>query len=282
VTLARRTIPALFVSLAALAPCARPACAQVLKDSLPELEGVGIVEHKGAEVPRDLEFTDSFGRNVKSGDWFDGKRPVMLVLAYYDCPMLCTLTLNSVQRCLNEMDWTAGDEFRVVTLSFDSRNTAESAREKRELYLLGYDRKAPADGWTFLTGSVANIKPLTNTVGYHYRFLPESGEFSHPSALIFLTPDGKVHNYIEQLKFNPKEVRLALMEAADGRAGSIFDRIAHRCFPYDPKTGRHTPRVMQIMRVGVSLVAVGLGGFIAFTVLSRRAGMRPAVQRQKA
>lgn len=277
----RRPIPALVGALALVATGVAPARAQVLKDSIPELEGVGIVERKGVEVPKGLEFTDSFGRTVKSGDWFDGERPVMLVLAYYDCPILCTLTLNSVQRCLNEMDWTAGEEFRVVTLSFDSRNKADKAREKRDLYLLGYDREAPDDGWTFLTGTVDNIKPLTNAVGYHYRFLPESGEFSHPSALIFLTPDGRVHNYIEQLKFNPKEVRLALMEAADGRAGSIFDRIAHRCFPYDPKTGRHTPKVVQIMRFGVSLAAVALGGFIAFTVLSRRASNRPAPNQEQ-
>ncbi|HBS28821.1 MAG TPA: hypothetical protein DEB06_05085, partial [Phycisphaerales bacterium] len=251
------------------APGAR---AQVLKDSLPELEGVGIVDRKGAEIPRGLVFTDDAGRSVTSDEWFDGERPVLLVLAYYDCPLLCTLTLNSVQRALNEMDWTTGVQYRVVTVSFDSRNSTEDAREKRELYLAGYAREAPADGWRFHTGSVEQIKALTNAVGFHYRFLAESGEFSHPSAAFFLSPDGRLHNFIEQLKFDPKEVRLALMEAADGRAGSIFDRIAHRCFPYDPRTGRHSARATGVMQVGVAAASVGVAGFVAYSVLSKRGG----------
>lgn len=250
--------------------CAPLARAQVLKDSIPELEGVGIIEHRGAVIPRDLAFRDAFGREARSEEWFDGKRPVMLVLAYYNCPLLCTLMLNSVQRSLNELDWTAGREFRVVTLSFDSRNTPAQARLKQETYLAGYAKRPSDDGWTFLVGEVEPIKRLANTVGYHYRFLPESGEFSHPSAIIFLSPDGKVHNYIEKLKFDPREVRLALMEAADGRTGSFFDRIAHRCFPYDPKTGRYTPRVMNIMRVGAVVAAAGLGVFIGVVALARR------------
>lgn len=258
----------LFSVAAALAAPAPIARAQILLDKLPQIENVGIVEHRGDQVPTHLVFTDTLGRAVTLGEYFDGKRPVMLVMAYYDCPLLCTLVLNRVQRALREMKWTAGEDFRVLTVSFDHTNTATMAREKQSQYLSGYARGVGDSAWPFLIGDVENIRALTSAVGYHYKFLPESGEYSHPAALIFLTPEGKVHNYIEKLDFNAGETQLALAEAAEGRIGTLFDRVVHFCFRYDPKTGQYTADAFNIMRIGATGCALGLTGLII--ALARR------------
>jgi protein SCO1/2 len=263
-----------LIVLLMIGPAAR---AQLVLETLPEIQNVGIVEHRGDAVPTGLVFKDSLGRSVRSGELFDGERPVILVMAYYDCPLLCTLILNRVQRVLNELKWTAGEDFRVVTVSFDHTNTPSMAREKQLSYLLGYNKQVPETAWPFLTGDVENLRALTTAVGYHYKFLPEQNEFSHPSALIFLTPDGKVHNYLEKLDFTSGEVQIALAEAADGKVGTIFDRIKHFCFRYDPKTGRYSADAFAVMRVGASACAVALGGFIFFVARQRGRRARTAV-----
>lgn len=255
----------------------QPARAQVLRKDLPELAGVGIVERRGEQVPRELTFKDSRGRDVRMGDLFDGVRPVVLVMAYFDCPLLCTLVLNDVQRCLNELNWTAGGQFRMVTVSFDHRDTPAAALAKQSTYLAGYDRKVPEDAWMFLTGDVENIRGLANAVGFHYRYIPENGEFSHSAALIILSPDGKVSNYIEKMVFPAAEVKQALMEAADGKVGSIFERVAHFCFSYNFTTGKYTPRVIRIMQVGAFGTFAGLAVFVGVVGLSRSRRTRAAM-----
>lgn len=266
-------VGAALASVFLAAPDAR---AQRLLDSLPELEGVGIVEKRGEQVPPDLVFTNSFGRSVRFGDFFDGERPVIVVMAYYDCPMLCTLVLNQVQRVLNELKWKAGEDFRLVTVSFDHLNTTQQARLKQQEYLLGYKHQVPESAWEFLTGDVQNIRGLAAAIGFHYKFLPESGEFSHTAALTFLDPKGKVHNYLEKLNFSAGEVQLALAEAADGQIGTIFDRIAHFCFRYDPKTGQYTADAFTVMRLGATGAAFALAGFIAYWAWYRRTRLRSA------
>jgi protein SCO1/2 len=217
---------------------------------------------------------------VRTAEFFDGRRPVLLVPAYYDCPLLCTLVLNRVQKALNEMSWTLGQEFRVITFSFDHTNTTQQAREKQTTYLAGYGRGVPeAAGqpeaaWMFLTGDVENIRALTTAVGYHYKYLADAKEFSHPAAIIVLSPEGEVHNYIEKLDFSGTEVQLALAEAADGRVGTIFERIRHFCFRYDPKTGQYSADAFAIMQVGASLSAACLGGFIIYIARRRGGGAR--------
>lgn len=265
---------AMILGPGAPAPAAH---AQVIRKSLPELDGVGIVEHRGAQVPTELVFKDATGREIRLGELFDGERPVLLVMAYFECPLLCTLVLNDVQRCLNELDWTIGEEFRMVTVSFDPRDTPEAARAKQASYLAGYAKDAPPDAWPFLTGDVANIRALASAVGFHYRFIPEKGEFSHPAALIVLTPRGVVHNYIEKMVYPSAEVKVALMEAADGRAGSIFDRVSHFCFSYDFTTGRYTPRVMRIMQVGGAGTLAGLAVFVGLMGKTRSRRRRGAI-----
>lgn len=271
----RRAIPALIATMT-LWVAAMTSRAQVVLETLPEIQNVGIVEHRGDQVPTDLVFTDSLGRKVQFGEFFDGTRPVILVMAYYDCPLLCTLVLNRVQRVLNELKWTAGEDFRIVTVSFAHTNTTAMAREKQQTYLLGLTHPIPDSAWPFLTGDVANIRALTTAVGYHYKFLPEKNEFSHPAALIFLSPQGKVHNYLEKLDFTSGEVQIALAEAADGSIGTIFDRVKHFCFRYDPRTGQYSADAFNIMRIGASICAVALGGFVLFVARQRSRRIHPA------
>lgn len=266
-SLRNRGVAGAITVLCALAVLGATAHAQLIKQNLKEIEGVGIVERRGASIPEDIEFTDSFGQTVRMGSFFDGKRPVLLVMAYYDCPLLCTLVLNALQQTLNGMDWTAGNQFRVLTVSFDHTNTTHMAREKQVSYLMGYDREVEPDAWMFCTSDATNARRLAETVGFHYRYIPESGEFSHPAALIFLTPDGKVHNYLENLEYRPRDVKLALLEAAEGRVGSIFDRIQHLCFYYDPGTG-HYRFAMNLMRTGGLVTMIALGGFITVVVVT--------------
>lgn len=279
----RWTTPTLH-SLAAIAAlvvsawAARPAAAQVIKDSLPQLEGVGVLDRRGQQVPFDLVFTDSDGRKLKSKELFDGRRPVMLVMAYYTCPLLCSLVLDHVKESINQLEWTAGEEYRIVTVSFDHRNTPEQAAAKRTLYLLGYEpdnaRKTDLkpDAWQFLCADAENAQAISKAVGFHYRYLPENGEFSHPSAIFFLTPTGTVSGFIENLKFEPKDVKLALTEAGEGKTGSLFDRIIMTCFMYDPTKGTYVLAAKQVMKIGGVLTAVTLGTFIAglFIVNQRR------------
>jgi len=262
-----RLLPWAMCCAALLATPSAPA--QVLLKTLPEIENVGIVEKRGNPVPRDLTFTNSFGQTVKIGDVIDRGQPIMLVMAYYDCPLLCTLVLNQVQRVLNELKWTAGEDFQVLTVSFDHTNTTAEARSKQAEYLLGYNRTIPERGWEFWTGDVENIRALSTAVGYHYKFIPETKEFSHVAALVFLTPDGNVHNYLEKLNFTSMEVRLALAEAAEGKVGTIFDRLVHFCFKYDPKTGQYSADAMNMMRVGATACAMALAIFVGYMAFSR-------------
>ncbi len=242
---------------------AAPAPAQLILKSIPEIENVGIVEHRGTQVPKDIAITDSNGRAVKTGDFFDGRRPVLLVMGYYDCPLLCTLIFNAVQKSLNGFDWTAGVEYRVLFVSIDHTNTPESARLKHDSYAVGMNNAPTDDGFVFTVTDPPNIRRLAETVGYHYKFLPETGEFSHPAALIFLTPAGVINTYMEKLDYPPRDVKLALLEAAEGRTGSIFDRIQHFCFRYNSKEGRYTADAKRVLQLGGLATAGTLGVSIA-------------------
>jgi len=268
-----RTLAA--ASSAAVVSFAGSAPAQVLLDSLPETEGVEVLDRRGAELPRGLVFKDGLGNEVRSDDFFDGKRPVILVLAYYDCPLLCSLVLNNLQQTLNELKWTLGEDYRVVTVSFDHTNTPAQAREKQALYLAGYrDEQVEPDAWRFLIGDAKNVRALADSVGFVYRFLPDSGEFSHPSAIFFASPKGTLTGFIENLEFPADQTNLALMDAADGKLGSLFDRVAFTCYMYDPKTGRYVIHPMRVMQIGGGVTLVCLGAFLGVMFFAGRSRRR--------
>jgi protein SCO1 len=247
------------VLAAALAAAAGVASAQLADQAVPALEKVGVEEHLDARLPLELEFIDEAGRTVRLGDYFDGARPVILTLNYYRCPMLCGLQLNGVVAGLEEMDWTPGVEFEMVTVSIDPLETPELAQAKKENYLKRYQRPAAARGWHFLTGRQDNIARLAETVGFSYTYDVASGQYAHAAAIFVITPDGRVARYLYGIEYPPKSLKLALMEASEGKIGSAFDQLIMYCFHYDPASRRYAPVAMNIMRVGGGATALLLG-----------------------
>jgi protein SCO1/2 len=231
-----------------------------LADRVPAaLEEVGIEEHLDAKLPLDLEFVDDNGATIRLGDYFDGERPVILTLNYYRCPMLCGLQLNGVVDGLEQMDWTPGVEFEMVTVSIDPLETPELAKAKKQNYLKRYQRPAAARGWHFLTGKQPAIDRLTETVGFGYTYDPESGQYAHAAAIIVSTPDGRVARYLYGIEYPPRKLKLGLMEASEGRIGGPLDQLIMYCYHYDPSSRRYAPVAMNIMRVGGGVTVLVLG-----------------------
>lgn len=247
------------VLAAALVAAAGVASAQLANQAVPALDKVGVEEHLDARLPLELEFIDEAGRTVRLGDYFDGARPVILTLNYYRCPMLCGLQLNGVVAGMEEMDWTPGVEFEMVTVSIDPLETPELAQAKKENYLKRYQRPAAARGWHFLTGRQDNIERLAETVGFGYTYDVASGQYAHAAAIFVITPDGRVARYLYGIEYPPKSLKLALMEASEGKIGSAFDQLIMYCYHYDPASRRYAPVAMNIMRVGGGATALLLG-----------------------
>ncbi len=233
----------------------------------PILQRVGIDQKLGASVPLDLAFRDEEGRAVRLGTYF-GEKPVILSLVYYECPMLCTLILNGLVRSLRALSFTAGKEFTVLTVSFDPREGSELAAAKKQAYMRVYGRPEAERGWHFLTGEEAAIRRLTEAVGFRYAFDSETGQFAHASGIMVLTPQGRIARYFYGIEYAPRDLRLGLVEAAQGKIGSPVDQILLYCYHYDPKVGRYSLIVMNVLRLaGVATVLV-LGGFLV--VMFRR------------
>ncbi len=237
------------------APLAPPAeRADVLP---PELEGIGIDEHLDAQLPLDLEFTDHAGKKVRLRDYFDGQHPVVLTLNYYKCPMLCGLMLNGLLDSLRQLDWTAGEQFQVVTVSFDPLETYQLASIKRQNYLAQYERPAAAHGWPFLVGRKASIDTLLEATGYRIRWDEKQQQWIHITALVICTPDGRISRYLYGVLFEPKTLRLSLVEASQGKIGSTLDRVLLYCYHYEG--GTYTLAALNIVRAGGVLTLVLLG-----------------------
>ncbi len=258
--------------LGLVAPAARAEPPPLLADQLPpELEGVGIVEHLDGPVPLELPFRDEAGRTVTLGEYFREGRPVILTLNYYRCPMLCSLTLNGMVDALNGIDWSAGREFEIVTVSIAPEEGPELADMKKRAYLTQYDRASAAEGWHFLTGEQAEIEALARAVGFGYRKVERSVEYAHTASIMFATPDGRLSRYMNDVLFESKDVRLALVEASRGAIGSPMDKfLLFMCYYYDPESGSYGPSAVKLMRLGGGLPVLAMvGGFI---VLRRRGG----------
>lgn len=235
------------------------ASAQPADQPVAQLQDVGVEEHLDARIPLDLEFVDENGRTVRLADYFDGERPVILTLNYYRCPMLCGLQLNGVVDGLEQMDWTPGAEFEMVTLSIDPLETPELAKAKKENYLKRYQRPAAAAGWHFLTGRKTDIERLAETLGFGYSYDEESGQYAHAAVIFVATPDGRVARYLYGIEYPPKSLRLALIEASEGKIGSPLDQLIMYCYHYDPSSRRYAPVAMNIMRLGGGLTVLVLG-----------------------
>lgn len=230
-------------------------------------------ENLDAQVPLELEFTRSDGQSVTLGQFFDGARPVILTLNYSDCPSLCSLQLNGLVEGLSGLDWDVGPKFQVVTVSIDPKETPERAQETKERYLKIYGRAASADGWHFLVGPEENVRRLADTVGFHYQYVPQSGQYAHDVVLMICTPAGRVSRYLYGFEYDPKTMRMALLEAAQGRIGTTTERILLFCYHFDPAAGRYSVAAFRLMQLGAALTVVVLGGALA--VFWRRERRKP-------
>lgn len=227
-----------------------------------ELEGVGVDERLDEAIPLDLEFADESGETVRLGDYFDGERPVILTLNYYECPMLCTLELNGLAEALRGMDWVPGREFEIVTVSIDPRETPALARDKKATYLKAYGRPEAAEGWHFLTGREQSIRALADAVGFRYSYIEQQGQWAHAAVLFLATPDGRLSRYLYGVQFDPKTLRLSLVEASRGGIGSTLDRLILYCYHYDSEAGTYAPQALRIMQLGGLATVVVLGGLL--------------------
>ncbi len=261
-----------------LATLVQPGSAQLINTPIPsELQGVDIVENPNAKLPLDLPFTDEDGNAVTLGDFFKQEKggvakPVILQLGYLKCPMLCNLVLNGAIDGLKGVDWSAGDTFELVSISINPRETSELAKVKREGYALEYNRPGRTRGFHFLTGPASSSHAVADTVGFQFRE-QSNGEFSHAAALFLITPDGRVSRYLYGTRFEPKDLRFALLEASEGKIGTTLDRFILWCHMYDPDAKGYVLFAQRLMQLGgvVTLLVIGGGlGWFWFQELRRR------------
>jgi protein SCO1/2 len=234
---------------------------------------IGLDQRLDSQLPLDLAFSDESGKPVHLRDYF-GKKPVILSLAYYDCPMLCTLVINGLIRTLRTLSFSAGNEFTVLTVSFNPTDTAKMAAMKKQTSLQSYSREGAEDGWHFLTGDEATIQRLTEAIGFRYRYDTERKEYAHASGIMVLTPDGRISRYFYGVEYAPRDVRFGLIEAAGGKIGSPVDQLLLLCYHYDPVTGKYGVLITRSLRLAGAATVLGIGGFI---VLSLRRDRRQKV-----
>jgi protein SCO1/2 len=222
---------------------------------------VDLEQKLGAQVPLDAEFRDEAARTVRLQDYF-GRRPVILFLVYYRCEDLCPLVLGGLVRSLRPLAFNIGDQFDVVTLSFDPRDTPALAAAKKSDALKQYARPGTGEGWHFLTGDETAIRRITEAVGFRYNYESDKDRFGHASGIILLTPEGKVARYFYGIEFSPRDLRLGLIEAADEKIGSPIDQLLLFCYHYDPATGKYSLLITNIIRLGAAATVLALVTFI--------------------
>ena len=239
------------------------------------LKEVRFDQNLDAQVPLDLPLRDEAGRPVKLGDYL-GKKPAILTLVYYRCPMLCNEVLNTLLRSMNALSFDVGKEFDVITVSIDPKETAGLAARKKASYIKRYGRPKAERGWHFLTGDAEPVARLARTVGFRYAYDPKSGQYAHPAGIMILTPQGKVSRYVFGVSYPARDLRLALMDASMRKIGSPIDQLLLLCYHYDPRTGKYNFAVMSVIRVlGVATLA-SLGTFML--VMYRRDRRKPSLE----
>jgi protein SCO1/2 len=224
------------------------------------LREVGIDQRLDQRLPLDLVFTDESGAQRPLRSFFNG-RPVILSLVYYECPMLCNMTLNGVLRAARAIPLDIGKDYDVLTVSFDPKETPQLAAAKKNEYVRRYKRPTGDQGWRFLTGGEASIRKLTEAVGFRYRYDADSKQWAHASAVMVVTPDAKLARYFYGVEYSARDLRFGLVEASQGKIGSKVEQILLYCFHYDPKTGKYSVAVMRIIRAAGLLTILAIAGF---------------------
>jgi protein SCO1/2 len=227
----------------------------------PRLENVGIEQHLDTQVPPDLTFRDETGKTVKLGDYF-GHKPLILNLVYYNCTMLCGEALAGLSSAMRLIKFDVGNEFDVITVSFDPRENPEMAAAKKKDYVARYGRTNAAAGWHFLTGQADSINALTKAVGFQYQYDAKSNQYAHATAIMVLTPQGRISRYFYGVDFPPKDLRMGLVEASQGKIGNTVDAVLLYCYHYNPETGKYGAMVTNILRLAAGTTILLLGGLL--------------------
>jgi len=258
----------LFLGL--LAVCGAPAARADNSKILPSLlQGIGIDQRLNEQVPLDLQFRDEAGKAVTLGDYF-GKKPIILSLVYFSCPMLCTMAENGLLHSLQEVKFSVGNQFDVVTVSFDPHDTPELAAGKKAVYVGLYGRKGADRGWHFLTGDEASIEALTRAVGFRYKYDAQAKQYVHATGIMVLTPQGKLARYYYGIYYPSRDLRLGLVEASANKIGSPVDEVLLFCCRYDPQTGKYGVMISRIIQLSGLMTVLSIAGLILALSRSRK------------
>jgi protein SCO1 len=241
----------------------------------PYLQNVGIEQHLDAQVPPDLAFTDDTGRAVKLGDYF-GKKPLILNLVYYRCTMLCGEALAGLSSAMKLVKFDVGNQFDVVTVSFNPQETTAEAAAKKKEMIERYGRPGAASGWHFLTGSPDSINALTQAVGFQYQYDASKNQYAHATAIMVLTPQGRISRYFYGVEFPPKDLRMGLVEASEGKIGNPVDQVLLYCYHYDPATGKYGAVVSNMLKLGGAFTILFLGALILILIRLEKLAPRRA------
>jgi protein SCO1 len=231
----------------------------------PGLKDVGTQQNLHTQIPADLTFHDENGKTVKLGDYF-GKKPMILSLVYYQCTMLCGEVLNGLDTALRVLKFDAGNQFDVLTVSFDPKDTPEAATIKKAEYLKRYKRPGAENGWHFLTGQQPAIDALTKAAGFQYQYDPKTEQFAHSTAIMILTPEGKIAQYYYGVEYAPKDLRLGLIQASNHKIGNLVDEVLLYCYHYDPNTGKYGAAIFKILRLSGAATILIMGVFLGILI----------------
>lgn len=242
--------------------CVGSSQAQRSGQTLDPFDGVGMDEQLGSYVPADLVFLDETGKEVRIGSYLDGERPVLLNFVYHNCPMLCSLVLDGLTTTLRDMQWTPGEEFDVLTVSFASSEGPDLAARAKERYLGQLGRPSAASGWHFLTGTEENVQALARSVGFQFKWIEAQQEYAHPAAVMFLSGEGKITRYLHGMEYAARDVRAALVEASEGKVGTPMDQVFLYCFQYDPTANSYVLHATNLMKGGGVLTLLALGSVL--------------------
>ncbi len=242
--------------------------AQIVQKEVPELKRIDVIEHLGETIPLTLSFSNSKAEKIVLGDLFRQGKPVLLTMAYYECPMLCTFVLNGLSKGIADLDFIPGQDFQMITVSIDPDETWELAASKKRNQTGAVGKSFPEDGWEFLVGSAENSKRLADALGFVYYYDAERDEYAHPAVTFVLTDQGMITRYLYGIEYREQDLRLALLEASEGRIGNTLDRFLLYCYHYDPDAGGYVIFAGNVMRIGGVVTMLILG--IVLGVLWRR------------